>query len=174
MDCDQVRTHLQDFIDSDDALTPIMRESISSHFATCSACAEEATVMRSLGDRIRQGLNAWVGEGMTPPQLAHRIAAQIRVVGPKPWWRTWQGSAGITVAAAAVLVALVGNQLDGLTDMLGRPVFELHLSAAPAREQLINRPIQVVEPKGSIHNSDQGVSLSLDKVELYADFTRIT
>jgi len=130
--------------------------------------------MKSLGDHIRTGLNVWVGQGVTPPQLAHRIVAQVRLVGPRPWWRTWQGSAGIAVAAAALLVASVGNQLDSLTEVLGRPQFELHLSAAPVREQLINRPIQVIEPKGSIQFRDQGVNLSLDKVELYSDSTRVT
>jgi anti-sigma factor RsiW len=110
MQCDEIQQDLLAFLDG--TLPPDRRAAVERHLASCQACSKEAAAMQDVGDRLSRGLKQWVDEGVCPPDLKDRIELSLRPMHKRqPWYRAWPAYVG-AVAAAAVLVVLLGSQMD--------------------------------------------------------------
>lgn len=110
MQCDEIQLDLSVFLNGE--LPPDRQAAVERHLTTCQACSEEAAAMQDVGDVLSRGLKRWVDQGVCPPELLDRIELSLRPTRKRqPWYRAWPAYAG-AVAAAAILLVVLGSQVD--------------------------------------------------------------
>lgn len=183
MQCERVRRELPAFVRGD--LPPRERAEIEDHLSTCPLCAEEAVAMTGLGETIQHGLTQWVDAGECPPEIVTRIEVHIRSAAAlrRPWWRTWQASAGFVAAAAAVFLVLLGTRPEFAEQMAGMPLlgslaaqfitpdFDVQVAALSTESVVQQKPRRVIDL--DVSTTKDGIILTLQRVEIGDAFTRL-
>lgn len=181
MQCERIRRELPAFVRGD--LPPRERAEIEDHLSTCPLCTEEAVAMKGLGETIQHGLKQWVDAGECPPAVVARIEVHIRSAVRRPWWRTWQSSAGLVAAAAAVFLVLLGARpeyaeqmasvplLGSLAAQFITPDLNVQVAALSTESVVQQKPRRVIDL--DVSGTKDGVILTLQKVEIADAFTRL-
>jgi hypothetical protein len=107
MTCDEVRERLDDFIDA--VLAPTDARAVAEHLRGCASCRAEADGLRNLLAGARA-----LGRGIEPardlwPAIERQIAAGTVRRGRFGWWPGAALGGHALLAAAALLVAVLGT-----------------------------------------------------------------
>lgn len=134
MTCGEVEVRLDDYVDG--ALGERERAAVEAHLAGCAACRAALAEVRglvanahALPQRIEPPRELWTG-------IAARIKERRQPAGGSAWWRERGFWAGVSAAAATLVLALGVYRLTGS----GRPsrpvqgwgVIEAHYERATA------------------------------------------
>lgn len=138
--------------------------------------------MKEMGDKLSQGLKAWVDAGSCPPEVAARIESSLRAVSHRPTWRRW-AAAIVPVAAAAVLLVALSTQpqvayqlasvplLGPLVARLAEPDAELHLDPQQRMTAALFRPTRTVKLSETVEGD--GLTLVVTSAATGEGTTRI-
>lgn len=165
MSCDQVRQDLVAYLN--DELPAQNMQSIAAHLTACPACAEEASTLRQMCQRLTEGLRTWVEQGGCPPEVERQIrwalqaeAEADRMHARTITWRTI-GTAAAAVAAAVLLVTItpVGGLIRNITASVGQT-------------EVVGNPRAEVRPVGQSLTMN-GISVEVNEVQFTAQETRV-
>ncbi|MGE5674580.1 MAG: anti-sigma factor family protein [Mycobacterium leprae] len=168
MECQSVQLDLLAYLNGE--LGPAEDAAVESHLSSCPTCAEEATLMGELGQKLHGGLADWVNEGICPPAVLNRIEASIRPPRRKAWYQTWPATAGM-VAAAAALIVLLGQHADLPQQMAALPLMggiSAHLFPATSST---GGSYRLVEMKAT--ETVAGITLTVVQVENSTEQMRV-
>lgn len=125
--------------------------------------------MKEMGDKLSQGLKAWVDRGAVPPEVAARIETSLKAVSHRPAWRRWAAAIVPVAAAAAVLLVALSTQpqvayqlasvplLGPLAARLAEPDLEFHVDPQQRMTAALFRPTRTVK----LNETAEGGGLTL-------------
>lgn len=177
--CERIRSELEALRNGE--LLPADEAPVRAHLEECQLCAEAAADLSALGTRLSQGLKEWADAGRVPPMLALQIEAAIRP--GRPWWARLAVPAGISVAAALLMVVALYTKPEWGQQLAAAPVvgglFQTFLGHSLEEYQWRNRmgtepaepPLHVLEVGQAV--TAHGVMLWVDRVEYGPDHTKV-
>ncbi|MBP2020010.1 hypothetical protein J2Z79_003457 [Symbiobacterium terraclitae] len=139
--------------------------------------------MKEMGDKLSQGLKAWVDQGSCPPDVAARIESSLKAVSHRPAWRRWAAAIVPVAAAAAVLLVALSTQphvayqlasvplLGPLAARLAEPDVELHLDPQQRMTAALFRPTRTVKLSETVEGG--GLTLVVTSAATGDKVTRI-